>query len=44
MIKECVNDKLDDDNRKNLIKENETKLNDKDEDDTDINEEKGKKG
>ena len=33
-MEECVNDEVDDENKCDLIEENETKLNDKDEDNT----------
>ena len=41
MIEACVNDELDDDNINNAIEENEEKLNDKDRDDTEINDKEG---
>ena len=40
-MEECVNDELDDENRNNLIGENETKLQDEDGDDTEDNEKQG---
>ena len=41
MLGECVNDELDDENRKNLIEENETKINNQDRDDTKVNDKYG---
>ena len=35
-MEECVNDEVDDENKHNLIEENETTLNDKDEDSTEV--------
>ena len=40
-MEECVNYELDDENRNNLIEENETKLNDEDRDDTEVNLQRG---
>ena len=40
-MKECVNDELDYDNKKHFIEKAETKLNDDDEDDTQVNEKEG---
>ena len=37
VTEECVNDELDDDNKNNSIGENETKVNDEDGDDTEVN-------
>ena len=37
VLEECVNDELDDDNKNNSIGENETKVNDEDGDDTEVN-------
>ena len=38
---ECVNDEIDNENRKNAIQENKTKINDKDYDDTEVNQKEG---